>query len=125
MSELLPCPHCGSDRITVMNIRDGQQAVCKDCKSCGSPTFHGKDGFQATWGHAVAAWNRRASLAPAVGSPMEAEPVAWLTQRYQRGLWVETNLHLDQPTETAELVVVPLFDRPAPSSLPSIKMGEP
>ncbi len=59
-AELKPCPFCGSDRITVMNIRDGQQAVCKDCHSSGQPTFHGPDGFNATRGHAVAAWNRRA-----------------------------------------------------------------
>lgn len=57
--DLKPCPFCGSGRVTVWNIRDGQQAVCKECKSTGAPTFHGLDGPKATWGHAVEAWNRR------------------------------------------------------------------
>jgi Lar family restriction alleviation protein len=58
---LKPCPFCGGDRITVWSIRDGQQAVCKDCKSTGAPTYHGPEGFEATEGKARAAWNRRAS----------------------------------------------------------------
>ena len=58
-SELKPCPFCNSDRITVHNIRDGQQAVCKDCGSLGKPVFHGPKGPEATWGEAVAAWNTR------------------------------------------------------------------
>lgn len=62
ITDLKPCPFCGSDRITVWNIRDGQQAVCKECKSTGTPTFHGKDGREATWAHAAEAWNRRAPL---------------------------------------------------------------
>jgi hypothetical protein len=77
LRRLAPCPHCGSDRITVMNIRDGQQAVCKDCKSCGSPTFHGKDGFKATRGHAVEAWNRRHDALSAKAGEGVVKPVAW------------------------------------------------
>lgn len=61
VERLKPCPFCGSDRITVFNIRDGQQAACKDCKSGGSPTYHGPNGPAATWGEAVKAWNTRAA----------------------------------------------------------------
>jgi len=61
VGRLKPCPFCGSDRITVFNIRDGQQAACKDCKSGGSPTYHGPNGPAATWGEAVKAWNTRAA----------------------------------------------------------------
>lgn len=41
------------------------------------------------------------------------EPEAWKTQRYERGMWVETNLHLDEPTETSDLVVMPLYATPS------------
>nr|WP_312970663.1 Lar family restriction alleviation protein [Brucella intermedia] len=58
-SELKPCPFCGSDRITVQCIRDGQQAICKDCGSKGKPVFHGPKGPDVTWGEAVDAWNTR------------------------------------------------------------------
>lgn len=60
-SELKTCPFCGSDRITVQCIRDGQQAICKDCGSKGKPVFHGPKGPDATWGEAVDAWNTRPS----------------------------------------------------------------
>ncbi|WP_421580864.1 Lar family restriction alleviation protein [Shinella sp. M31] len=59
--KLASCPFCGSDRVTVWNIRDGQQAICKECKSTGAPTFYGPDGRDATWRHAVEAWNRRSA----------------------------------------------------------------
>ncbi|WP_192800866.1 Lar family restriction alleviation protein [Brucella tritici] len=72
-SELLPCPFCNSDRITVHNIRDGQQAVCKDCGSHGKPVFHGPKGPEATWGEAVAAWNTRP--APVDANPLASNPV--------------------------------------------------
>ena len=67
--ELKSCPLCGSTRITVWNIRDGQQVVCKDCKALGAPTYHGPAGFEATRGHAIAAWNRRPS--PSVGQDVD------------------------------------------------------
>jgi hypothetical protein len=46
------------------------------------------------------------------------EPVAWQTQRYERGMWVETNLHLTEPTATNDLVVIPLYDHPTTPSQP-------
>lgn len=79
-SELLPCPFCGSGRVTVWNIRDGQQAVCKECKSTGAPTFHGPDGPKATWVHAVEAWNRRAALSAALSEqtqPVRVKALEW------------------------------------------------
>lgn len=57
-AELAMCPFCGSERITVWNIRDGQQAVCKDCHAAGAPAFNG--GADSATVRARAAWNRRA-----------------------------------------------------------------
>lgn len=57
--ELKPCPFCGSSRITVWNIRDGQQAVCKDCKATGAPAFNKPSDSAATRLEAGALWNRR------------------------------------------------------------------
>lgn len=51
MDNLLPCPFCGSDRVTVWNVQNGQQAICKDCKSNGRPC--------EDWLSAVKAWNTR------------------------------------------------------------------
>lgn len=82
--KLSPCPFCGSDRITVFNIRDGQQAVCKDCKSLGAPKFHGPDGFEATWGRAVEAWNRRAIKEPA---PQKVKALEWAQHPSGKPLW--------------------------------------
>lgn len=70
-TELMPCPFCGSDRITVWTIRDGQQAVCKDCKSTGAPTYHGPAGFEQTRNQAAEAWNRRAAPPAALASAKE------------------------------------------------------
>lgn len=58
--DLKPCPFCGSDRVTVRNISDGKQAVCKDCKSTGAPEFNGPDNDAHE--RARAAWNLRAAL---------------------------------------------------------------
>lgn len=59
-TEMKPCPFCGSDRITVRYIRDGAQAVCKDCNSSATPTFHGPSGYEDTWVRARSKWNVRA-----------------------------------------------------------------
>src|SRR4051812_48858626 len=76
-NEILPCPFCGSERITVQHIRDGAQAICKDCGSKAAPTFHGKDGVDATWEHAREAWNRRTS--PSAAERHEgAIPEGWV-----------------------------------------------
>jgi Lar family restriction alleviation protein len=56
---LKPCPFCGSNRVTVWGIRDGQQAVCKDCKATGAPMFIGPPSLEPASIRAVAAWNRR------------------------------------------------------------------
>jgi len=58
-NKLLPCPFCGSDRITVMPIRDGAQASCKDCCAKSEPMVHGPNGVNSTWEGAHASWNRR------------------------------------------------------------------
>lgn len=55
----------------------------------------------------------RSALSAALAAA-EAQPVAWQTQRYERGMWVETNLHLTEPTATDDLVVIPLYDRASP-----------
>lgn len=61
--KLKPCPFCGSDRITVWNIRDGREAVCKDCKATGAPAFNGTDGPHGAWVEACKSWNTRADAA--------------------------------------------------------------
>lgn len=69
MEDLKPCPFCGSDRITVWNIRDGQQAVCKDCNATGAPLFHGPGRASDpldTWRKAIAAWNTRTDISNAL-----------------------------------------------------------
>lgn len=58
MPALKPCPFCGSDRITVWNVQEGQQTICKDCKAMCAP--------QADWAAAVDVWNTRADLAQVV-----------------------------------------------------------
>lgn len=65
--KLKPCPFCGSDRITVQGIRDGQQPICKDCGARSGPEFHGKDGPTSAWQRACAKWNSRAALSKAEG----------------------------------------------------------
>lgn len=39
------------------------------------------------------------------------EPDAWLTHRYDRGMPVETTVHLIEPVERADLVILPLYAR--------------
>ncbi|TWA74133.1 Lar family restriction alleviation protein [Azospirillum brasilense] len=81
-TELLPCPFCGSNRITVWNIRDGQQAVCKDCHAEGAPAFNGP-GDDKTHAAAIAAWNRRPAVeaAPDLTETLEAAHML-LVQEY-------------------------------------------
>lgn len=62
MVKLSNCPFCGSDRIAVHNIRDGQQAVCKDCGAMGKPAFYGPEGPEGTRDKAAEAWNIRSAV---------------------------------------------------------------
>ena len=71
MAALEPCPFCGSDRVTIWNVRDGQQAVCKDCKATAAAAFNGPADMPTAWERARQAWNRRASSLAG-----DAEPVA-------------------------------------------------
>ncbi|WP_162792694.1 Lar family restriction alleviation protein [Ochrobactrum sp. 3-3] len=87
-SELKRCPFCNSDRITVHNIRDGQQAVCKDCGSHGKPVFHGPKGPEATWGEAVAAWNTRPAPAATVTG---LETIGYVLQSFVDGEGADYN----------------------------------
>ncbi|WP_186019896.1 Lar family restriction alleviation protein [Burkholderia gladioli] len=71
LSELLPCPFCGSDEVTVGSFGssyiDPQHYV--QCEQCdGATVRHASDG------EAIAAWNRRASPAPAI----PAHTRAWI-----------------------------------------------
>lgn len=61
---LKSCPFCGSDRVTIWNVRNGQQAVCKDCKSTGAPAFNGPLENPSAYQRAFDAWNTRASPEP-------------------------------------------------------------
>ncbi|WP_419692202.1 Lar family restriction alleviation protein [Burkholderia gladioli] len=69
LSELLPCPFCGSDEVTVGSFGssciDPQHYV--QCEQCdGATVRHASDG------EAIAAWNRRASPAPAISESEDA-----------------------------------------------------
>ena len=68
MSNLNPCKACGSDRVTVWNAEDGQQAVCKDCKKTG-PVFTS----ETAWRLAVDDWNW--ANEPSSADPTPSEPI--------------------------------------------------
>lgn len=76
--QVTPCPFCGSTRITVQNIRDGAQPICKDCRAQGAPIFDGPEGRDATFTAAWKAWNTRAALEAADRVAADAaQAVAW------------------------------------------------
>ena len=75
MAALEPCPFCGSDRVTIWNVRDGQQAVCKDCRATAAAAFNGPADMPTAWERARQAWNRRAH------SPAAEPESAWLIER--------------------------------------------
>lgn len=56
MSELKPCPFCGSERVNVAEIAGNFFAVCGNCGAKGKQV--------ATISGAVDAWNRRAGDVP-------------------------------------------------------------
>lgn len=56
MSELKPCPFCGSERVNVAEIVGDFFAVCGNCGAQGKQ--------RATISDAIGAWNRRAGDVP-------------------------------------------------------------
>lgn len=59
-SDLLACRYCGSGRVVVKGIRDGQQAGCNTCFAKGPPIFYGPEGVDAARDAAMRAWNNGA-----------------------------------------------------------------
>lgn len=56
MTNLKPCPHCGSSAVSGANFDDGHYVMCvQDNDKCG-----GMVGWQKTEERASAVWNRRA-----------------------------------------------------------------
>lgn len=58
-NELKPCPFCGSDKVRLQYIRDGQTTLCQSCGANGPSKFLGKDGPRGVIDQAVTAWNTR------------------------------------------------------------------
>jgi len=85
--ELKMCPFCGGQRITVWNISDGQQAVCKDCKATGSPVYNGQYSPEECHEKAREAWNRRAVSNAALMKEVRevtAEALQWMEHVWER-----------------------------------------
>jgi hypothetical protein len=123
MSELLPCPHC-SEQATSYSIWGGNGPMPKAVVSCtvcnasyeieGNWTWEKPD-MEAALAEAIAAWNRRDSLAPAVGSPMEAEPVAWTRAgdlEVLRAHWPMVAVIPASPEQAGDKTI-PLYTAPA------------
>lgn len=68
MTELKPCPFCGSPHVADRYVRDGQQVFCTDCGASAPPAFHGPNGD--TEERATNAWNRRAPAPTDVGDDL-------------------------------------------------------
>lgn len=70
MSELLPCPFCGGEEITIYgNLATGKHASCRSC-GLQAPTETGVTNAQA-----VEYWNTRASPAPSVAPSREWQDI--------------------------------------------------
>lgn len=67
-SDLKPCPFCESQRVRVVNIRDGLRISCSDCLAEGPPVFYGPEGTEEARRSAIAVWNYPTTQAPAVGT---------------------------------------------------------
>ena len=122
MSELKPCPFCGGKNVAQGSSREYISVWC----FCGAqgPSVPFPDNCIDPVRPILEcheAWNRRASLPPAVGSPMEAEPVAWLRveQQYHPSFPSRKETTLDGDlahmweSHPSTLSVSPLFAAPA------------
>jgi hypothetical protein len=61
MSELLPCPFCGGDKLKLRLLGDQRAYVCQDCEAQGPKSL--ESGSIPYSGEFPLAWNRRASQA--------------------------------------------------------------
>jgi len=63
MSDLLPCPFCGNERVAMLVIRDGRRGHCFHCHAEGPPRYHSPKGQPSAEERAIDAWNNRTPAA--------------------------------------------------------------
>ena len=76
MNELLPCPFCESNKITIIEACGEAWALCLTCKGHGCACSSGVR--MGASEHAERVWNNRSNLDAAV---KEAEQRAWIAAR--------------------------------------------
>lgn len=59
MTDFLPCPFCGSDKVSTVYIRDGRRACCCVCGAAGRPAYNGTANMPSADERARLAWNAR------------------------------------------------------------------
>ena len=77
-TELLPCPFCGADAITVGPWEIGTSDIFETCIECEYCAFHvsGSSAIKsAALSEVVAKWNRRAPAVPQKRTPLTDEQI--------------------------------------------------
>lgn len=67
LTELLPCPFCGSGKVETTGSMSRTEVWCDSCNATGPSIFHGgptddRRTLNRCEAEAIAAWNRRAAL---------------------------------------------------------------